>query len=113
MIGDLVARHTLLRERPARVADGHGGLEDDFTDVPLVPLPGWAVDAGATIEDSQNREGELIRFTVRGPIDADVQAGDRITYDGDQYQIEGAPMKQPGPSSRTSHVILLLRRWEG
>lgn len=113
MIGGIVARFTLQRERPARVSDGHGGFENDFTDVPLVPLSGWSVDAGATIEDTQNRDGELIQFTVRGPIDSDVQSGDRITYDGDQYQIEGAPMKQPGPSSRTSHVTLLLKRWEG
>lgn len=113
MIGGIVARFTLQRERPLRVADGHGGFEDDFTGVPLVPLPGWAVDAGATVEDTQNRDGALIRFTVRGPIDSDVLAGDRITYDGDRYQIEGAPAKQPGPSSRTSHVTLLLKRWEG
>ena len=113
MIGGLVARHTLLRERPNRVDDGHGGLEDDWIGVDAVPLPGWAIDAGATAADTVNREGSLIQFTARGPIGADVRAGDRITFDGERYAIDGAPAKQPGPSSRTSHMLLLLKRWEG
>ncbi|MEX1078884.1 MAG: head-tail adaptor protein [Homoserinimonas sp.] len=113
MISGLVARHTLSRERPNRVSDGRGGFEDDWTDVEPVDLKGWALDAGASQEDLQNRDGSLIQYTARGPMTADVQTGDRITFNGEQYQIDGAPVKQPGPSPVTSHIIMLLRRWEG
>lgn len=113
MISGLVARHTLGRERPTMVDDGRGGLEPDFTGVTSVPLPGWALDAGSTLADAQNRDGALIQWTARGPYTADVERHDRITVFGEQFQIDGAVRRQPGPSPLTSHTILLLKTWEG
>lgn len=95
------------------VADGRGGVEPDFTDAVSVPLEGWALDAGNTLQDTQNRDGVLIQWTARGPFDADVQHRDRITVFGEQFDIDGTVVRQPGPTPRTSHTILLLRRWEG
>ncbi|WP_159576097.1 hypothetical protein [Microbacterium sp. 8M] len=113
VIGGLVDRHTLVRERPVMVDDGRGGLEPDSTTATPVDLPGWALDAGATVADLQNRDGALIQWTARGPFDADVQRHDRITVFGEKFQIDGAVVRQPGPSPRTSHTILLLKNWEG
>lgn len=113
MIGGLVARHTIVRERPVMVDDGRGGTEADFTGVEPVDLPGWALDAGNTLADEQNREGALIQWTARGPFAADVQRHDRITVFGEQFQIDGGVRRQPGPSPLTSHTILLLKMWEG
>lgn len=113
MIGGLVARHTITRERPGMVDDGRGGTDADYSAAVAVPLDGWALDAGNTLEDVQNRDGVLIQWTARGPFDADVQYRDRITVFGEQFLIDGGVVRQPGPTPRTSHTILLLRRWEG
>ena len=113
MITGAVARHTIARERPAMVDDNRGGTEPDFTGVEPVDLPGWALDAGNTLADEQNRDGALIQWTARGPFTADVERHDRITVFGDQFQIDGAVRRQPGPSATTSHTILLLKMWEG
>lgn len=113
MISGLVARHTLTRERPVRVADGRGGEKLDFTAATPVPLAGWALDAGNTVADAENRDGASIEWTARGPFAADVERHDRIVLFGEQYQIVGGVRRQPGPSPLTSHTILLLKRWEG
>lgn len=113
MIGGIVARHTLVRERPDMVDNGRGGTEADFTDATAVDLAGWALDAGNTTADLQNRDGASIRWTARGPFEADVERHDRVIVFGEQLKIEGAVVRQPGPSPRTSHTILLLVAWEG
>lgn len=95
------------------VGNGRGGLEADFTGVVPVNLPGWALDAGNTLADRQNRDGAVVQWTARGPFDADVDRHDRITVYGGKFQIDGAVIRQPGPTSRTSHTILLLVKWEG
>ena len=95
------------------VGDGRGGSDADYSTATAVKIEGWALDAGNTLEDAQNRDGVLIQWTARGPFDADVERRDRITVFGEQFHIEGAVVRQPGPTPRTSHTILLLRRWEG
>lgn len=113
MIGGIVARHTIGRERPAMVDDGRGSVEADFTDATLVELPGWALDAGATSADLQNRDAAAVRWTARGPFAADIERHDRITVFGETFKIDGAVVRQPGPTPRTSHTILVLVNWEG
>lgn len=113
MIVGAVARHTIARERPQMVDDGRGGTEPDFTGAESVDLSGWALDAGNTLTDEQNRDGALIQWTARGPFLADVQRHDRITVFGEPFQIDGAVRRQPGPTPTTSHTILLLKMWEG
>ena len=113
MIAGLTSRHTLVRERPTMVDDGRGGHEPDFSTASSVDLPGWALDAGATIRDAQQRDGAKIVWTARGPYAADVERHDRIVVFGEAFQIEGAVIRQPGPSALTSHTILQLVRWEG
>lgn len=113
MIGGLTSRHTITRERPVMISDGRGGVEADFTGAVAVELGGWALDAGNTLADAQNRDGALVQWTARGPFSADVERHDRISVFGEQFQIDGAVRRQPGPSSLTSHTILLLVNWEG
>lgn len=102
-----------MRERPEIVPNGRGGTQADFSAAVKVDLAGWALDAGPTVQDDVNREGVSVEWTARGPYAADVERHDRITVFGEQYQIEGAVRRQPGPSPRTSHTILLLKRWKG
>lgn len=50
-------------------------------------------------------------LTAYLPEDSDVQAGDRIEFDGDVYTINGAPKKWTAPTR--SNIQLNLIRWEG
>lgn len=113
MIGGMVARHTLVRERPTRVADGRGNERSDFTGVEPVELRGWALDAGSTVRNMEHRDGAKISWTARGPYTVDVERFDRITVFGEPFMIEGAVLRQPGPTGRTSHTILFLAKWKG
>lgn len=105
--------HTFYRQRAPLVDDGRGGKKRDWGNISVAALPGWVVDAGITFDDKRNREGAMVAFTARGPMNADVEATDRIIYEGKTYVIEGAVERQPGPTPRTSHCIILLKRWEG
>lgn len=51
-------------------------------------------------------------FTAYIPEGSDVQAGDRIRYNGKVYTINGEPKKWVGAFTR-SHIQLNLVRWEG
>lgn len=114
MIGGLVARHSIIRRRPVMVADGRGGREADWSQPDSqLEIEGWAVDAGNTVEDNQNRDATLLQWTLRGPFDADVQEHDHVMLFGDRFELDGEPRRQPGPSNLTSHTILLLKRWKG
>lgn len=113
MIRGLVARHSIGVLRPVRVDDGRGGVESDFSGSVEVTLQGWALDAGPTIRDDVNREGVEIVWTARGPLLADVERFDKVLVFGEEFMIDGAVLRQPGPSSLTSHTILALKRWEG
>lgn len=109
----LVFRHTLTRLRASLVDDGHGNQESDWTAPDEQAIPAWAIDAGDTTADRTNRDGSSVSYTIRGPMDADVQAGDRFRWLTDVYTIDGAILRQPGPTARTSHCIVRLVKWEG
>lgn len=113
LTGGLVARHTITRLRPARVDDGHGNLRSDWSAASSLSLVGFAVDVGASSEDLEHRDGDQAQLTLRGPVVADVEAGDRVVLSGVTYLVVGAVLRQPGPSPLTSHCIVQLSRWEG
>lgn len=113
MIGGRVARHTLTIRRAPLVDDGRGNEVHDWEDSSDTESPGWAVDAGDTTEDLDNRDGSSVSYTCRGPIDADIVGSDRVVLFGDVFEVTGNILKQPGPTARTSHAIVRLTRWEG
>lgn len=108
-----VRRHTITRERPARVDDGRGNKEDDWSNPETADYEGWAIDAGGTAEDLANREGTRVDYVIRGPVSADIRARDRIILLGETYRIEGRPVVQPGVTPATTHQIVKLSAWEG
>lgn len=113
MIGGHVARHTIAVVRAPLVDDGRGNKRRDWSAAAEHESPGWAVDVGAAGEDVVNRDGASIAYTLRGPLDADIAATDRVRLLGGLYNVEGAVGRQPGVSARTSHSIVQLIAWEG
>lgn len=113
MIGGLVARHSIDVLRAPLVDDGRGNMTRDWPNVKEHTVRGWAVDAGATLEDEANRDGAAAEYKLYGPFAADVEPTDRVRLFGSLFTIIGGVSRQPGPSPLTSHTILRLIRWEG
>jgi hypothetical protein len=112
MTFELFATETLVRERPRRVDNGHGGFEDDWSEPDTLELFG-SVDPGASDEVLQNRDGTLIQWTVYLDGSPDVLSTDRVQYNGHTYAIDGEPAGWNSPIDILDHRVLLLKRWEG
>ncbi|UGS26326.1 hypothetical protein K8F61_17120 [Microbacterium resistens] len=113
MISGVVARHSITIVRAPLVEDGRGNEARDWEHAAESASAGWAIDVGASGEDTVNRDGSSVAYTLRGPFAADVQATDRVRLFGDLYDVDGGVLRQPGPSPVTSHTIIRLIRWEG
>lgn len=113
MIGGLIARHRIDVVRAPLVEDGRGNESRNWSEATETPSVGWAVDAGSTIDDSTNRDGSAVEYTIRGPYAVDVAATDRVRLLGGVFEITGGVMRVPGPSALTSHTIIRLTRWDG
>lgn len=113
MIGGRTARHRIVRLRAPLADDGRGNQVRDWANAAEAPLSGWAIDAGATAEDTTNRDGSSVAYTLRGPVDADIKATDRARLFGETFLVDGGVTRQPGPTARTSHCIVQLILWEG
>ena len=89
-------------------------------------VPDWSPDkvnelkiSGCSVQPastSLSQDGRVLGisegWTAYVPEGSDVQAGDRIKFDGDTYVINGEPKKWTGAFTR-SHIQLNLMRWEG
>ena len=53
------------------------------------------------------------RRTLRACYDADIMPGDRITWRGDTYEIDGDVFHTISPTGRVSSTRCTLARWEG
>lgn len=53
------------------------------------------------------------RRTLRAPYDADIQAGDRIVWNGETYDIEGEVFHTKSPTGRVSSTRCTLVRFQG
>lgn len=113
MIGGLVAQHTIGIVRAPIVDDGRGNETPDWSAAVTTPSAGWAIDAGNTAEDLNGRDSDTAEWTIRGPYAADVRPTDHVELLGVTCTIVGAVMRQPGPTSLTSHTILRLKRVDG
>jgi hypothetical protein len=109
----LIFRHTVTRLRAPEVDDAHGNKVRDWGNATSVDLPGWAVDASGTQEDTDGRQGTVNRLRLLGPYGVDVVASDRLVALGETYEVEGDVLRQPGPSPRTSHTIVSLKLAKG
>ena len=51
--------------------------------------------------------------TLRAPYNADIQAGDRIIWNGETYEIEGEVFHTRSPIGGASSTRCTLARWNG
>ena len=105
-------RQSVIRLRPS-VKVVRGSEVYDWNDPSELVIGGCSVQPGTTELSQDGRvQGILDGLTAYLPPTADVQAGDRIKYDGKIYTIDGEPKRWIG-AVNLSHIQLTLRRWSG
>jgi hypothetical protein len=108
------ARQTITRVRGALVADGYGSLtERDWTNAVSTTITGVSLQPMPSSEYERGREAVLTAWRLYAPAGTDLEAGDRIVYDGDTYDIEGDSQNWPSPTGQLDHVEAVLRRVVG
>lgn len=107
------ANQTITVARAKTTTTSRGSEVPDWTNTDKTTVSGCSIQPAST---SLSQDGRILGiadgWTAYVPEGTDVKAGDRIEFDGQIFEINGAPRKWTGPM-RTSHIQLNLTRWEG
>lgn len=103
----------VIRIRPGTVTR-RGSEEPDWESAEEDEISGCSVQPAST---SLSQDGRVLGtsegLTCFLPAGADVKAGDKIRWNGEDYQIIGQPKIWKSPSGRVSNTQLQLERWDG
>lgn len=72
------------------------------------------ITAQSTSRDFEGRVLQVSdRRTLRARYNANIQAGDRVIWNGDTYEVEGEVFHTKSPTGRVSSTRCTLVRWVG
>lgn len=107
------AKDTILRIRAGKIIR-RGSEELDWANTIDAEIAGCSMQPAGT---SLNQDGRVLGiadgYTCYLPPEADVMAGDKIVYNGEEYQIIGEPRIWKSPTGRVSNKQIQLERWAG
>ena len=107
------AKQTVTRIRPG-TKTLRGSEMPDWTNTTSVSISGCSVQPAST---SLSQDGRVLgisdAWTAYLPTGADVLAGDKIMFDGNEYAIDGEPRTWVSPTGSRSNIQLNLVRWSG
>jgi hypothetical protein len=122
MLSPVLATQTITRIRPAQVTNRYGDLEADWDNASSLDIVGCALHpAGTTETTDPARTAVAIRWNLFLPPGSDIVAGDRVSFDGVLYEVDGMPLAWMGASSSETtvrpaildHIAAQLVRVEG
>lgn len=96
----------------------YGSDVDDWTTPVAHDITGCAIQGGDSREDHYKATGVTADFTIWAPVDADINANDRVrfTYGGrnyDNYEVDGTPKPMIDPFNILSHLEIAVTKREG
>lgn len=94
-------------ERGSKVRDWESELIDSIT------VKGCSVQPASVTRAYRRSENVEKGMTLFAPPTADIELGDRITYKGKTYEIDGEPYVWISPTNRVSSMQAHLKRWSG
>jgi len=107
------ANDTVTRVRPG-TKDSRGSLIPDWSKATSLSITGCSMQPAGT---SLSQDGRVLAvsdgYTCYFPPGSDVIAGDKIQFDGKDYQIIGEPRVWNSPTGRVSSIQAQLERWTG
>ena len=105
-------KDTIKRIRP-ETKESRGSIIPDWSKATEKEIAGCSMQPASTSLSQDGRVlGLLDEYTLFLPPDADVKAGDRISYNGQLFEINGEVRIQPA-ALRLDHIELRLRRHAG
>lgn len=103
----------ITRLRPG-VTTSRGSEVFDWSDPDALEIPGCSVQPAST---GLSQDGRVLGIseglTIYLPPGSDVQAGDRIVYEGKLYTINGEPKVWQSPTGLVSNMQINVERWAG
>lgn len=107
------AAETVTRLRPKETTV-RGSTIADWDNPDELNISGCLMQPGSTTLSMDGRElGISEGFTAYFPPGSDVQAGDRIRYEGKTYTIMGEVKPWKSPTGLVSNLQAALERWYG
>lgn len=107
------ANDTIIRIRPGKVTR-RGSDEPDWEKAEELEIKGCSIQPAST---SLSQDGRVLgiadAYTCYFPPGADVAAGDKIRFAGNDYQIMGEIRRWQSPTGRVSNMQANLERWSG
>lgn len=71
----------------------------------------WVGNPSTSADQAREGRDANVRATLYAPPGADVMAGDRVTYAGVDYAIDGEPLPYPSPLGGVDHIECPLVDW--
>ena len=103
----------VTRVRPGPTTS-RGSTIFDWTHVNEIEIAGCSMQPAST---SLSEDGRVLGisdlYTLFAPPDADIEAGDRIRFDGKVYEVYGDVRVQPSATGWLDHIQIILRRYHG
>ena len=107
------ANDTVTRIRPA-TKESRGSLIPDWSKATSLSISGCSMQPTSTTLSQDGRIlGVSDGYTCYLPPGSDIAAGDKIQFDGKDYQIIGEPRQWKSPTGRVTHIQAQLERWAG
>lgn len=101
-----------IRRAPFKMKNGMQAY--DWQNAQEFEITNVQVTAQASTRDFEGRVMQVTdRRTLRAPYDADIQAGDRIVWNGETYEIDGEVYHTKSPTGRISTTRCTLVRFRG
>ena len=107
------ATQTITRIRPATktvrgsdIRDWENADELEISNCSMQP-------AGNSLSQNGHELGISDGYTCYAPITADIQAGDRIRFGGQVFEINGEPNRWTSATGNLDNMLLNLVRWSG
>lgn len=106
-------KQTVTRVRPGSTTS-RGSVVPDWTKATTTEIPGCSMQpAGTSLSQDGRVLGITDGYTCFMPPDADVQAGDRIVFEGKTWEINGEIREWPSATGALDHIELNLARYAG
>lgn len=105
------ARQTVTVAR-APYIDSRGTQVRDWSAAVETAVAGCSVQPNASDTAwTDTSQAVTVRARLWCPPGTDIQAGDRVTVEGVQYAVEGAPMAWQSPTGAIDHIEAALVDW--
>lgn len=107
------ASQSVVRLRPS-VKMSRGSEVPDWSNPSELVISGCSIQPTST---GLSQDGRVLGinegYTVYLPPGSDIKAGDRVSFGGNVYTINGEPKAWEGATGRVSHVQINVERWAG